>query len=100
MNNEVYEFRYATKKSFDAYSWQLIETKSTYMNQLLEGSGCAREIEEDTKATFSYAEIKAIASGNPLIKEKLEVELLNPVWQDTEKQLERHRMISAICLKK
>ena len=49
MNNEVYEFRYATKKSFDAYSWQLIETKSTYMNQLLEGSGCAREIEKRKK---------------------------------------------------
>ena len=88
MNNEVYEFRYATKKSFDAYSWQLIETKSTYMNQLLEGSGCAREIEEDTKATFSYAEIKAIASGNPLIKEKLEVDTR---LKTLESSLARHR---------
>ena len=88
MNNEVYEFRYATKKSFDAYSWQLIETKSTYMNQLLEGSGCAREIEEDTKATFSYAEIKAIASGNPLIREKLEVDTR---LKTLESSLARHR---------
>lgn len=79
---------YATKKSFDAYSWQLIETKSTYMNQLLEGSGCAREIEEDTKATFSYAEIKAIASGNPLIREKLEVDTR---LKTLESSLARHR---------
>lgn len=74
------------------------------MNQLLEGSGCAREIEEDTKATFSYAEIKAIASGNPLIREKLEVDTR---LKTLESSLARHRkairkaqMISVICLKK
>ncbi|MDH6367375.1 MULTISPECIES: SNF2-related protein [unclassified Breznakia] len=74
MFNEIYEYRYVTKKSFDAYSWQMIETKSTYMNQLLEGERGIREIEEDDAAILSYAEVKAIASGNPLIKEKMEVD--------------------------
>lgn len=71
---EIYEFRYVTKKSFDSYSWQMIETKASYMNQLLEGTTSSREIEENNSSIMSYAEVKAIASGNPLIKEKLEVD--------------------------
>lgn len=74
MFKEIYEFRYVTRGSFDAYSWQMVETKSTYMQQLLEGSGDKREIEEDNQNSFSYAEVKAIASGNPIIKEKFEVD--------------------------
>lgn len=62
------------KKSFDAYSWQMVETKSSYVTQLLEGTGDTREFEEDTQNSFSYAEVKAIASGNPIIKEKFEVD--------------------------
>lgn len=74
MYDEIYEFRYVTKKSFDAYSWQMIETKASYMNQLLEGTTASREIEEDNSSMMSYAEVKAIASGNPLIKEKMEID--------------------------
>ena len=74
MFKEIYEFRYVTKGSFDAYSWQMVETKSSYMQQLLEGSGDKREIEEDNTNSFSYAEVKAIASGNPIIKEKFEID--------------------------
>ena len=70
----IYEFRYATKKSFDSFSWQIIENKSTYMQQLLEGTTDSRSIEDDSAMTFSYGEIKAIASGNPLIKEKMELD--------------------------
>ena len=73
MYKEIYEFRYVTRKSFDAYSWQMVETKSSYMTQLLEGS-VMREIEEDLESSFSYSEVKAIASGNPIIKEKFEVD--------------------------
>lgn len=73
MYKEIYEFRYVTRKSFDAYSWQMVETKSSYMTQLLEGSAM-REIEEDLESSFSYAEVKAIASGNPIIKEKFEID--------------------------
>ncbi|MBM6840136.1 DEAD/DEAH box helicase family protein [[Clostridium] spiroforme] len=85
---EIYEFRYVTKQSFDAYSWQMIETKASYQSQLFEGTTSAREIEEDNKAFFSYGEIKAIASGNPLIKRKFEIdneikklEALQKQWQ-------------------
>ncbi|MCR0531828.1 DEAD/DEAH box helicase family protein [[Clostridium] innocuum] len=74
MFDEIYEFRYVTKKSFDAYSWQMVETKSTYMEQLLEGADGMREFEENQQASFSFAEVKAIASGNPIIKEKFEVD--------------------------
>lgn len=74
MFNEIYEFRYVIKKSFDAYLWQMVETKASYMVQILEGTTSAREIEEDNSAMMSYAEIKAIASGNPLIKEKMELD--------------------------
>lgn len=74
MFREIYEFRYVTKKSFDAYSWQMVETKSTYMEQLLSGANGMREFEEEQQASFSYAEVKAIASGNPIIKEKFEVD--------------------------
>ena len=73
MYKEIYEFRYVTRKSFDAYSWQMVETKSSYMTQLLEGS-VMREIEEDLESSFSYSEVKAIASGNPIVKEKFEVD--------------------------
>ena len=74
MYDEIYEFRYVTLQSFDAYSWQIIETKSTYMDQLLSGAHGMREFEEDAQTSFSYAEVKAIASGNPVIKEKFEVD--------------------------
>ncbi len=74
MFDEIYEFRYVTIKSYDAYSWQIIETKSTYMQQLLEGSNTIRTMDEMDDNILSYAEIKAIASGNPLIREKMEVD--------------------------
>ena len=74
MFDEIYEFRYVTKKSFDAYSWQMIETKASYSAQLKESGNGIREMEEDSLAMFSYAEVKAIASGNPLIKEKMELD--------------------------
>ncbi|MCC2831845.1 SNF2-related protein [[Clostridium] innocuum] len=74
MFDAIYEFRYVTVKSYDAYSWQIIETKSTYMQQLLEGSNTIRTMDEMDENILSYAEIKAIASGNPLIRKKMEVD--------------------------
>ncbi len=88
MYKEIYEFRYVTKKSFDAYSWQMIETKAFYQKQIIDGTTSTREMEEDNKAFFSYSEIKAIASDNPLIKKKFEIdneirrlETLRKQWQ-------------------
>lgn len=92
MFNEIYEFRYVTKKSFDAYSWQMVETKSTYMAQLLEGHGDKREIEEDNQNSFSYAEVKAIASDNPIIKEKFEVDNEIRRLEGLKKQFTRKKL--------
>lgn len=74
-NEEVEIYRYVTEGSFDAYSYQLIQTKSTFINQIMANSNGGGRIAEDLdRDTLTYAEVKALASGNPLILEKFKVE--------------------------
>ena len=74
-NAEVEIYRYVTEGSFDAYSYQLIQTKSTFINQIIANSnGGGRTAEDLDRDTLTYAEVKALASGNPLILEKFKVE--------------------------
>ena len=74
-NAEVEIYRYVTEGSFDAYSYQLIQTKSTFINQIMANSnGGGRTAEDLDRDTLTYAEVKALASGNPLILEKFKVE--------------------------
>lgn len=74
-NAEVEIYRYVTEGSFDAYSYQLIQTKATFINQIMTNSnGCGRTAEDLDRDTLTYAEVKALASGNPLILEKFKVE--------------------------
>ncbi len=74
-NSEVEIYRYVTEGSFDAYSYQLIQTKSTFINQIMANSnGGGRTAEDLDRDTLTYAEVKALASGNPLILEKFKVE--------------------------
>lgn len=74
-NAEVEIYRYVTEGSFDAYSYQLIQTKSTFINQIMaNSSGGGRSAEDLDRDTLTYAEVKALASGNPLILEKFKVE--------------------------
>ena len=74
-NEEVEIYRYVTEGSFDAYSYQLIQTKSTFINQTMANSnGGGRTAEDLDMDTLTYAEVKALASGNPLILEKFKVE--------------------------
>ena len=74
-NKEVEIYRYVTEGSFDAYSYQLIQTKATFINQIMANSnGCGRTVEDLDRDTLTYAEVKAIASGNPLILDKFRVE--------------------------
>lgn len=74
-NEEVEIYRYVTEGSFDAYSYQLIQTKSTFINQIMANSnGCGRTAEDLDRDTLTYAEVKALASGNPLILDKFKVE--------------------------
>ena len=73
-NKVVQIYRYATEGSFDAYSWQLIENKQRFISQVMSGHVPARSCEDVDEATLSYAEVKALCAGNPLIKEKMDLD--------------------------
>ena len=72
-NSKVYIYRYITKASFDAYSWQLLETKQRFISQIMSGYTTFREGGEIDDAVLNYAEVKALAVDNPLIKKRVEV---------------------------
>lgn len=74
-NKEVYVFRYVTEGTFDAYSWQLIENKQRFIGQIMTSKSPARSCEDMDEAALSYAEVKALAAGNPLIKEKMDLDV-------------------------
>ncbi len=65
LNPEVRLFRYVTENSFDAYMWQTLETKAGFINQVMAGESGLRRMQDVDDQTLSYAEVKAIASGNP-----------------------------------
>ena len=66
-NEEVAIYRYVTEGSFDAYMWQTLETKARFINQVMTGENAARRAEDIGGQELSYAEVKAIASGNPAV---------------------------------
>jgi hypothetical protein len=85
---EVHVCQYVTEGSFDAYSWQLLENKSRFISQVMRGDTPARVAEDVDLAVLTASQIKAIASGNPLVLEKvgLETELtrldrLHAIWR-------------------
>lgn len=71
-NPKVKIFRYITEGSFDAYSWQLLETKQRFIEGLLSGSLDDRSGTDVDNAVLSYAEVKALAVGNPLVKKRVQ----------------------------
>ncbi len=71
-NKEIYIFRYVTEGSFDAYSYQILENKQRVISQVLKGAVTSRSVSEVDDTVLSYGEIKALAVGNPLIKERVE----------------------------
>jgi N12 class adenine-specific DNA methylase len=73
-NPEVQVFRYVTEQSFDAYMWQTLETKARFIGQVMTGQSNLRRIEDIDGTALTYAEVKAIASGNPLVIEKAQVD--------------------------
>ncbi len=73
-NEEVAIYRYVTKGTFDAYNWSLIENKQRFISQVMTSKAVSRSCEDIDEATLSYAEIKAVATGNPLIREKMEID--------------------------
>lgn len=74
-NPEVDIYRYVTESTFDAYSWQLIEQKQKFIGQVLTSKSPARSCEDVDSTALSYAEIKALAAGNPEIKEMMDLEV-------------------------
>ena len=72
MNQQVYIYRYITEGSFDAYSWQLLETKQRFIAGLLSGSMEERNGSDIEGTVLDYAEVKALAIGNPLVKQRVE----------------------------
>ena len=73
-NKDVKVFRYVTKGTFDAYTWQLIENKQRFISQIMSSKIPAREADDCDEVVLSAAEIKALAAGDPLIKEKMDVD--------------------------
>lgn len=71
-NKKIEIYRYITDGSFDAYSWQLLETKQKMISAILKGSMPERMCDEVSDAVLNYAEVKAIAIGNPLLKKRFE----------------------------
>jgi hypothetical protein len=73
-NPEVQILRYVTEKSFDGYMWQTVERKARFIAQVMRGRLDVREIEDIGDAALSYNEVKALATGNPLLMEKAEAD--------------------------
>ncbi len=73
-NSSVQVYRYVTEGSFDAYMWQTLETKAKFIAQVMTGDMTVRRVEDLDSAALTYAEVKAIASGNPLVIEKAQVD--------------------------
>lgn len=73
-NEEVSVYRYVTKNSFDAYLWGIVETKQRFISQIMTSKELARDCEDVDEVVLNFAEIKAVASGNPLIMEKMQVD--------------------------
>jgi hypothetical protein len=67
-------YRYVTEGSFDAYMWQVLETKARFIQQVMSGHTSVRAAEDLEAGALTYAEIKAIASGNPAVMEKVKVD--------------------------
>ncbi|MEG1761814.1 MAG: SNF2-related protein, partial [Hydrogenoanaerobacterium sp.] len=74
-NDEVSIFRYVTEKSFDSYMWSILENKQRFISQIMTSKTLVRSCEDVDETVLSYAEIKAIANGNPKIKEKMELDV-------------------------
>lgn len=95
-NAEVFVFRYVTDGSFDAYTWQILESKQRFIASFLSGTmDRSHRSEEDIgDLVLDYAEIKALAIGSPLIRER--VELSNQITRERARSFERQRELHSL----
>ncbi|MFV9505469.1 MAG: helicase-related protein [Oscillochloridaceae bacterium umkhey_bin13] len=96
---EVYLFAYLSEGSLDGYMWQTIERKAHFIEQVMAGEITARTVEDTADSVLSAAEIKAIASGNPQVVRKVQLEAevarmerVRAVWLATRHSLQRERL--------
>lgn len=74
-NDEVHIFRYVTENTFDAYLYQILENKQRFISQIMTSKSPVRSAEDIDETALSYAEVKALATGNPYIKEKMDLDI-------------------------
>ena len=74
-NPKVEIFRYVTEQTFDAYLYQIVEGKQKFISQIMTSKSPVRSAEDIDETALSYAEIKMLATGNPLIKEKMDLDI-------------------------
>ena len=74
-NKQVHIFRYVTEGTFDSYLWQTVETKQRFISQIMTSKSPVRSCEDVDQVALSYAEIKALCAGNPLIKERMDLDI-------------------------
>ena len=74
INDEVENFTYVTEGSFDARLWDILDRKQNFINQVMNGENVGRETEDTGEVTLSAAEVKALASGSPLIMEQVQLD--------------------------
>ena len=91
---QVFQFVHITEGSFDGYVWQLLENKAGFIDQLSRGDVNTREIEDVSDTVLTFSEIKALASGNPLIMQKVVLEAdyqrlsaVRSSWQSSKNRL-------------
>lgn len=95
-NDTVQIFRYVTKGTFDSYLWQIQEQKLSYISQVMTGRSISRSCQDADETVLSAAEVKAIATANPLLAEKMQVDnevirlrLLKSNWSNEQVMLKR-----------
>lgn len=74
-NEKVHIYRYVTEGTFDSYNWQTVENKQKFISQVVTGKSPARICDDIDDAALSYAEVKALAAGDPEIKERMELDV-------------------------
>ena len=74
-NKKVKIFRYVTENSFDAYLWQILENKQKFISQIMTSKSPVRACKDIDDTALNYAEVKALATGNPYIKEKMSLDM-------------------------
>jgi len=74
-NKQVQIYRYVTEGTFDSYLYQTVETKQKFISQIMSSKNPVRSCEDIDETALSYAEIKALCTGNPLIKERMDLDI-------------------------